>query len=505
MPGGYLQLAAYGSQDFYLTGNPQISFFKTVYRRYTNFAMDYVRIHADGNIGLSETEVVTYKFKIERNADLISNIYFSFTLPDIYSGNGTDFRWIKNIGFNIISKVSIYIGGSLIDEHYGEWFDIWNELTIEESKKENFNKMIGNIPELYDPANAPGNNGYYPQKIKGDTKIPSIEGLTIRVPLIFWFNRNPSLALPLVALQYEPVQINIEIKKLADLYTIVDTNFNNRTFGTRIKPEKNISDYSTRYSIHNFVDDPSIITGEGANTRLANFVIDPFLDINYIFLDNEEMKKFAKSEHKYLIEQVRRSEFKGILGSDTLNLLIHHPTSYMVIVAKRNDSVDRNDWNNYTNWIDEKIPPFSEAFNNIYYEKYWEDTGASEKATETNYLLKKSPFILNSLQLKLNGIDRFTSQSTDFFNRLVPQGYAKRIPKDGIMFYSFSINPFDYQPSGSCNMSRFNSIELFLETVQTPIPSELNENLYKFDINVYTVNYNILRISSGMGNVEFSN
>ena len=145
MPGGYLQLAAYGSQDFYLTGNPQISFFKTVYRRYTNFAMDYVRIDPDGNIGLSETEVVTYKFKIERNADLISNIYFSFTLPDIYSGNGTDFRWIKNIGFNIISKVSMYIGGSLIDEHYGEWFDIWNELTIEESKKENFNKMIGNI------------------------------------------------------------------------------------------------------------------------------------------------------------------------------------------------------------------------------------------------------------------------------------------------------------------------------------------------------------------------
>ena len=131
MPGGYLQLAAYGSQDFYLTGNPQISFFKTVYRRYTNFAMDYVRIDPDGNIGLSETEVVTYKFKIERNADLISNIYFSFTLPDIYSGNGTDFRWIKNIGFNIISKVSMYIGGSLIDEHYGEWFDIWKKKRLE--------------------------------------------------------------------------------------------------------------------------------------------------------------------------------------------------------------------------------------------------------------------------------------------------------------------------------------------------------------------------------------
>ena len=177
----------------------------------------------------------------------------------------------------------------------------------------------------------------------------------------------------------------------------------------------------------------------------------------------------------------------------------------MVIVAKRNDAEERNDWNNYTNWIDEKIPPFSEGFNNVYYERYWEDTVATEKVTDVNYHLKKTPFILNNLQLKLNGIDRFTAQSTDFFNRLVPQGYAKRIPKDGIMFYSFSINPFDYQPSGSCNMSRFNSIELFLETVQTPIPSELNENLYKFDINVYTVNYNILRISSGMGNVEFSN
>ena len=140
MPGGVLQLAAYGAQDFYLTGNPQISFFKTVYRRYTNFAMEFYKLTSNNNVGLSENQLVTYKFDIKRNGDLISDVYFEFTLPNIYSEQ-EEFQWIKNIGFNIINKVTVFIGGSKIDENYGEWFDIWNELSQDESKKQNFNEL----------------------------------------------------------------------------------------------------------------------------------------------------------------------------------------------------------------------------------------------------------------------------------------------------------------------------------------------------------------------------
>lgn len=522
MPGGVLQLAAYGAQDFYLTGNPQISFFKTVYRRYTNFAMEFYKLTSNNNVGLSENQLVTYKFDIKRNGDLISDVYFEFTLPNIYSEQ-EEFQWIKNIGFNIINKVIVFIGGSKIDENYGEWFDIWNELSQDESKKQNFNEMIGNVPELYDPANGKGNNGYYPERNKNDTFIPSIVGRKIRVPLIFWFNRNPSLALPLIALQYHPVEIHVEVRKISDLYTVIDTDQQSLSYGARVKPLTSIANYLSKYSIQNFTtSDEVTFTVSGTTSQLVNFTIEPRLLVNYIFLDKDEMNKFAKSEHKFLITQVQKNEFKGTLGTKTLKLQSQHPTSFFVIVAKRNDTEDRNDWNNYTNWIDQDMPPYSTGFNNVYYEKYWEDPLVNEKVsdiyfsssiTETDtfnklklkYQNKRKPYILNSISLKLNGTDRFDEQDSEFFNTVETSCFSKRIPRKGVLFYSFSLNPFEYQPSGTCNMSRFNSIELFIETVDTPIPTSLGENLYKFDINVYTVNYNILRIVSGMGNLEFAN
>ena len=206
----------------------------------------------------------------------------------------------------------------------------------------------------------------------------------------------------------------------------------------------------------------------------------------------------------------------------TLKLQSQHPTSFFVIIAKRTDAEDRNDWNNYTNWIDQNLPPYSDGFNNPFYEKYANDPLANERVSDIffntsivtddlfdklrlKYENKKKPYVLNSISLKLNGTDRFDEQDSEFFNTVETSCFSKRIPRRGVLFYSFSLNPFEYQPSGTCNMSRFNSIELLVETVDTPIPTSLGENLYKFDINVYTVNYNILRIVSGMGNLEFAN
>ena len=236
MPGGLIQLKAYGAQDYNLTGNPQISFFKTVYRRYTNFAMEYYTLFPEVNLALSDTSTTVYNFDIKRNGDLVNNIYFNFTLPDIYSDANKNFRWIKNIGTSIIHKVSIYIGGSLIDENYGEWFNIWNELTLDNGKKQ-YNEMIGNVPELYNPELDKGNAFSYPNKNKNGDTIPSIKGRIIRVPLIFWFNTNSSLALPLIALQYNPVSITVELRKITDLYTVIDINTNSESYSKRIKPD----------------------------------------------------------------------------------------------------------------------------------------------------------------------------------------------------------------------------------------------------------------------------
>jgi len=505
MPGGLMQLSAYGAQDFYLTGNPQISYFKTVYRRYTNFAMENYRINPQGNLGLTDNDTTNYRFEIKRNGDLISDMYIVFDLPSIYSDNGTQFKWIKNIGFNIINRVTVYIGGSLIDENYGEWFDIWNELTLPANKKDQFNEMIGNVPELYDPSST---NGYqtYPSASINST-IPSIQGRKIRVPLIFWFNRNYSLAIPLVSLQYMPLEVNVELRKITDLYTVIDINDANETYGCRIKPLKTVPDYNRSYALFNFVNDSSfdLSAGEGNSKTIKNFNINIYLDVNFIFLETEEMKLFAKSEHKYLIQQVRQSSFQGSIGNDTLELLVHHPTSFMVVVAKRSDVENRNDWNNYTNWIDEEVPPWSDNFNNEFYEQYYDDTNSSEIINTQNFKFRNSPNILKNFKLKLNGADRFADQEPEYFNRVIPFKYAKSIPKKGIMMYSFGVNPLDYQPSGSCNFSRFNSIELFLETQEVPIPQGNVDNLYNYDINVYTINYNILRIANGIGNVEFSN
>lgn len=518
MPGGYIQLAAYGSQDFYLTANPQISFFKTVYRRYTNFSLDFFRLNPENNMGLNDQDTITYKFKIDRNADLIHDMYFSFILPDIYSNDNVDFRWVKNIGFNIIEKVSIYIGGSVIDEHYGEWLQIWNELTTPIDKKNILNEMIGNVPELYDPPNAPGQNGIYPNAsiIEGRLGLnacPSIFSRIIRVPLIFWFNRNPSLALPLIALQYDPIQLNVTCKRITDLYTIVDKDISSLSYGKIIKPSTTHKDYNKFYGIQNFVNDGSISSGPIGDKKLIHFPIEPYVDINYIYLDTKEMKNFAQTEHKYLIEQVRLSSFKNVIGSKTLNLELQHPTSLMVVVCKRTDVVDRNDWNNYTNWVLEDLPPFSLAYENPYYNKYEnkiDNKIAYEKLTRENQSFKKNKNCIKTIALNLNGIDRFSTQEPEFFNYLQSYSFSKSGPKHGIYPYSFSLDPFKFQPSGSCNMSRFNKIQLNVETQDIPLPSkaidgEVLDNLYKFDINVYTINYNILRIVSGMGNVEFSN
>ena len=186
----------------------------------------------------------------------------------------------------------------------------------------------------------------------------------------------------------------------------------------------------------------------------------------------------------------------------TLDLKLHHPTSYLVVVAKRSDIGDINDWSNYTHWITSGNAWSSE---NEFFEPFKEDDNAAEEVNNTNYSIKGEENIIKSMSLTLNGVERFRENEPDFYNKLMPFSFGEGKPKNGILFYSFALNPFSYQPSGSCNMSRFSEIKLNIETALAPIVTGETEFKYKFDIDVYAVNYNILRIFGGMGNVEFSN
>lgn len=486
MPGGLIQLAVYGGQDYYFTSNPQISFFKSVYRRYTNFSMELINIvptMSNKSLGLSQDTTIT--FTINRHGDLFKDVYFVFTLPDIYSNNTYNFQWIRRIGEYIIKQVDFNIGGRKIDSHYGEWLHIWSELTTDASKIAGYYEMIGNIPELYDPALANTNGGTYPS---ATAVIPSIKGRNIYVPLRFWFNESYGAAFPLIATQYdsEP-QIVLTLRPILDLYTITDPNNNNY----RVAPNPNIS----AHNIGNF------LSYNSTNQSVSSLDIVPNMEANYIFLDRDERKRFALSEHEYLIRQIQivQDQFiPGTFNNDTrtLDLKVQHPTASLYWVLRRSDLELANQWSNFINWPDPTKPP-------NYYPATYNPFGAEADLTNpANYIPVVEKNLVQSGALLLNGINRFDTKSHEFFNLINPYQHQPRISQDsGIYGYSFGLenDASKYQPSGSCNMSRFNKIQLQLGVLQR----EPNTT-YDYRIYVFVMNYNIFRILGGLGDVEFS-
>ena len=368
MGGGLLQLVAYGAQDVYLSGNPQITFFKVVYRRHTNFSMEAIMQTFNGNVGYGNRVTA----QISRNGDLVHKMYLVPTLNNT-SGAAITFA---NVGHYLVKQVEVEIGGQLIDRQYADWMYIWNELSLPAGKKEGFSKMTGgaSIPD--------GESKYY-------------------IPLEFWFCRNIGLALPLIALQYHEVKLNI-------------------TFNDAI-----------------------------ANVELKN--CDLWAD--YIFLDTDERRRFAQLSHEYLIEQVQHTGSDS-LSADTTNkikLSFNHPVKELVWVNSHGNKGAT--WNDYT-----------------------ATTGAL---------------------LQLNGTDRFAERDAKYFTHVQPYQHHENIPPEdtNIHVYSFGIKPEEHQPSGTLNFSRIDQSALHIKTGAGQAGNSL----------IYAVNYNVLRILSGMGGLAYSN
>lgn len=475
MPGGLIQLAVYGGQDYYLTSNPQISYFKSVYRRYTNFSMEMINILPSTEKKLENASEVDITFTINRHGDLVKDIYFVFTLPDIYSNSTKKFQWIKRIGEYIIKEVSFNIGSRKIDTQYGEWLHIWNELNLDESKLAGYNRMIGNTTDLYDPETANPSGTY----TASSSSAPSIKGRKIYVPLHFWFNESFGSALPLIAMQYdaEPT-INIKLRKITDLFTVIDS-------GDRIKP-------TDSYNIGTFLS-------QGATASVTSLDISASIEANYIFLDKEERRRFALVEHQYLIKQIVKVENTLTPAtSDTTyteKLKIQHPTSSLIWVIRRSDLEAVNQWSNYTNWCQENIDPIYDQGNPF---------SATDLVLATDFGSLKNKNIMLDAALKLNGINRFDSKDYGLFNLTNNYQHNIKIPKEGIYSYSFGLNNNGYQPSGSCNMSRYNKIELQMTLTKKTSVSYDDSSSYNYNWMLFSHNYNVFRIQGGLGDVEFS-
>ena len=607
MPGGLLQLAAIGSQDQLLISNPQITFFKIVYRRYTNFASEFQTLNFTGNTQISFDANNTLLCKINRHADLLGEIYFSFDLPDIYcsgisrkdilktqnSNDGNmipepydttkvyNFYWIKNIGTNIIKSINITIGGQIIDKQYGEWMHIWNELNMNLSKKKKYNELIGNVPELYEPDLSKGNQKWYflpetngtniysnptipindsipinipnypssdPEKYDfNKDQYPSIKGRRIYVPLQFWFCQNPGLSLPLISLQYHDIYINIELRPVKELYTVLNykkcdsrPEFSpdimvgpNNLNWVRTAPDiSKISNHIGNFlpNLPNQVSESNTNENNNKMNRLWDF--NPSIEANYFFLDTDERKKFALNTQEYLITQLQHQQTTGLVGRNLLNLDLQNPIKELVWIAKRDDINTRNDWNNYTNWIYPNIPIVSNNnYNPYYYGNIWNDIGGEINHPFNYYNLQDKndyspgnagpyPFVTNEYDqnyekniivkavLNINNSERFPEKKGDFFYNLQTYQYHSGFSGDGINVFSFALEPHKYQPSGTCNFSRINKSGLYATLLPPPMLKNNEGDInyaYSYDMDLYAINYNVLRIMGGMAGLGFTN
>jgi len=411
MGGGLLQLVAYGAQDVYLTGNPQITFFKVVYRRHTNFALESIQQTFNGNPGYGQRVTC----QISRNGDLINRVYLVLDMS-----NNTDVL-CPFFGLRLINYVEIEIGGQKIDKHYSHWMYIWNELSLPLSKRDGYNEMVG----AYGGA------------------INS----TLYVPLEFWFCRNVGLALPLIALQYHEVKINIDFETAANC--------------------------------------------KGSEVALTMLTLNASLWVDYVFLDTDERRRFAQVTHEYLIEQLQFTGQEAVSSASIKpKLSFNHPCKELVWMSSTKSSstasVVNNNWFNYTTTDTSVVLPAT-------YESL-------STALKNSSITSKNP--IKTAKLVLNGNDRFSERNGSYFNLVQPYQHHENIPTNsGINVYSFSLKPEDHQPSGSLNMSRIDTsvLNITMNTISN------DQTWAKTNLYVYAVNYNVLRILSGMGGLAYSN
>jgi len=503
MSGGLIQLVSASNQDIVLTGNPSKTFFKSTYHKYTNFSLQKFRLDFEGAKTLRLSEESNFTFKVKRYADLLMDCYLSVDLPNIWSPifppntdaasteNNTgawipyEFKWIENIGAQMISRITITCGNQTLQEYSGAYILAMAQRDFSTEKKALFDKMIGNVPEITDPANSGSRvnsypNAYYTTNPAGAE--PSIRGRTLYIPLNSWFTMKSQMAFPLVALQYNELQINVTMRPIQELFQIRDVmdSVNNYPY---VAPNFNLY-YMQFYRFLQTPPDISLGVTSYTDTRTL-WNADVHLNCTYCFLSNAESRIFALNEQKYLFRQVREDIFYNVTGANRVQLNSIGMISNYTFYLQRSDANLRNEWSNYTNWPYNYLPSDltpalttgdyritrtnPDGSTTVVY--IGPGVNADRKLTgwmlTGNYNLDNEKNILISMALLLDGSYRENAQPVGVYNYVEKYTRTAGNAPDGLYVYNFCMNtsPFDLQPSGAINMSRFTTIEFEINTI----------------------------------------
>jgi hypothetical protein len=559
MAGGLLNIISVGNNNVFLTGNPSKTFFKTTYAKYTNFGLQKFRIDYDGLRELRLNDSSVFTFKIPRYAELLMDTYLVVNLPDIWSPvyNPTDdtnllwvpyeFKWIKDLGTQMIQKIDITCGSFLLQSYTGEYLTAMVERDFTADKKNLFNAMSGNIPEFNDPANAFGRMDTYPSAFYTPNTAgaePSIRGRTLYIPINTWFTLNSTCAFPLISLQYNELTITVTLRPIQELFVIRDV-FDNQYQYPYVQPDFT----QNRFQFYRFLQtppsvfiDPSYNPVFNSQNYSSTWNADVHLLSTYCFLSKEEAKKFALEDQVYLVKDVIRYNFENVTGSKRLQLKSSGMVSSWMYFLQRNDVYLRNQWSNYTNWPYETMPSNisigqqgSTNSEVIYVKKilsgvpidisYGIDVHPNgEITTGINttgiYHPENQKEILTTMGILLNGEYRENGLMNGIYNYVEKYTRTPGFAKEGLYCYNFclSTSQHETQPSGALNLSNFRTIELEITTTSPPLDPinssfdiicdsngiaigvrKSNWKLYDYNYNftLYEERYNILSFISG--------
>merc|ERR1711916_150452 len=483
MGGALMQLVAYGAQDVFLTGTPEITFWKVSYRRHTNFAMESIEQTLNGQAAFGKRISCT----ISRNGDLAYRTYLQVTLPEINQNvnqSGAVYaRWLDFPGEQLVSQIEI--GGQRIDRQYGDWMHIWNQLTLTSEQQKGYHKMIGNTTQLTyitDPTFADVNGPC--AAVGGPAQVcaprNALPETTLYIPLQFWYCRNPGLALPLIALQYHEVKINLDLRPIGECLWAVS-------------------------SLTDATDSSVSVSAAYQQSLVA-----ASLYVDYIFLDTDERRKMAQNPHEYLFEQLQFTGDESVgSSSNKIKLNFNHPCEELIWVVQPDANVDYcSSLNggstlyktlgaqpfNYTDAID-ALPNAVHAFGAP------DELCGSTVSDAGTFVLAETALDLHcwgedpvvTAKLQLNGQDRFSEREGSYFDVVQPYQHHTKNPSTGINVYSFALRPEEHQPSGTCNFSRIDNAVL-----QLVLSSNTVSGVATAKVRVYAVNYNVLRVMSGM-------
>lgn len=448
--GGLMQIVAYGMQDVYLTSNSQITFFKNLYRRYTNFACEAVEQTFQSNSTNFGNKLVAV---ISRNGDLLHRLWLEVKLkPEPATGETT---YVSKLGHALIKSAEVEIGGQRIDKVYGRFNHLWHKITCRAEKEAGYELMTGNDgPDQV--SGDVGDNGWTTER-------------RIFIPINFWFSKGSAGAsLPLIALQYHEVRISIELASKSEIL--------------RSRKSDGAGGFTTEVDVY---------SPPAADKDIPDMADTPKLYSDFFYLDTDERRRFSQMSHEYLIEtlQFTGSEVTPVLGGDavpfSMRLNFNHPTKAIYFTTELTGENEGAINPFYNGWAPTEPATMKSTVAMGEYGKYHDNCPIEE------------------VQLQLNGHERFSVRSGSYFHLCQPYQHHTRVPYDHWCgLYSFCLSPEEHQPSGALNFSRIDSssLKLKFKKVATGTPSSSTRTVY-----VYAVSYNILRILSGMGGLAFSN